>query len=159
MRFLFVMLSLQASAGHSNILTRVWDKNNNFLQINISSALTTFGVNWQKSVFLNSDDLATQCCDCFFKENWTGDWEIGIILILWGGCSSEKWSKNIWQERSSEDVLCWVRINDHIIGCQTSDSGSNSKFHHLALLVALVSHSSNFHHWPLLALLVALVLH
>ena len=71
MRFLFVMLSLQASAGHSNILTRVWDKNNNFLQINISSALTTFGVNWQKSVFLNSDDLATQCCDCFFKENWT----------------------------------------------------------------------------------------
>ena len=46
-----------------------------------------------------------------------------------------------------------------IIECQKSDSASSSKFHHLALLVALVSHSSNFHHWPLLALLVALVLH
>ena len=49
-----------------------------------------------------------------------------------------------------------------ILGYQTSNSASSSKFHHLAklaLLVALVSHSSNFHHWPLLALLVALVLH
>ena len=44
-------------------------------------------------------------------------------------------------------------------GYQTSDSASSSKFHHLALLVALVSHSLNFHHWPLLALLVELVLH
>ena len=32
------------------------------------------------------------------------------------------------------------------LGCQTSDSASSSNFHHLALLVALVSHSSNFHH-------------
>ena len=45
------------------------------------------------------------------------------------------------------------------IGCQNSDSASSSKFHHLALLVVLVSHSSNFHHWHLLALLVALVKH
>ena len=49
--------------------------------------------------------------------------------------------------------------NDHTLGYQISDSASSSKFHHLALLVALVSHNSNFHHWPLLALLVALVLH
>ena len=38
-------------------------------------------------------------------------------------------------------------------GYQTSDSASSSKYHHLSLLVALVSHCSNFHHWPLLALL------
>ena len=44
-------------------------------------------------------------------------------------------------------------------GCQTSDSVSSLKFHQLALLVALVLRSSNFHHWPLLALLVAEVLH
>ena len=44
-------------------------------------------------------------------------------------------------------------------GYQTSDSTSSSKFHHLALLVALVLPSSNFHHWPLLALLVTLVLY
>ena len=37
---------------------------------------------------------------------------------------------------------------------QTSDS-----VHHFASVVGLVFHSSNFHHWPLLALLVALVLH
>ena len=45
------------------------------------------------------------------------------------------------------------------LGCQTSDSASSSKFHHLVMLVELVSHSSNLHHWPLLALLVALVLY
>ena len=53
--------------------------------------------------------------------------------------------------------------NDHTyIVCQTSNSASSSKFHHLALLAliaALVSYSSNFYHWPLLALLFALVLH
>ena len=43
------------------------------------------------------------------------------------------------------------------LGCQKSNSVSSSKFHHLALLVAQVSRSSNFHHWPLLALLVVLV--
>ena len=45
---------------------------------------------------------------------------------------------------------------------QTSNSASSSKLHHLALLallVALVLHSSNFHYWPLLASLVTLVLH
>ena len=45
------------------------------------------------------------------------------------------------------------------VGYQTSDSASISKLHHLALLRAQVSSSSNFHHWPLLALIVALVLH
>ena len=49
-----------------------------------------------------------------------------------------------------------VSINDLTLGYQTRDSASSSKFHHLALLVVLVSHSSNFHHWPLLALLVVL---
>ena len=43
-------------------------------------------------------------------------------------------------------------------GYQNSDSASSSKFHHLALLVALVSHSSNFHNWPLLALFMVLML-
>ena len=42
--------------------------------------------------------------------------------------------------------------------CKKCDSASSSKFYHLALLVALVSHSSNFHHWSLLALLAVLVL-
>ena len=42
--------------------------------------------------------------------------------------------------------------NDLTLGCQTSNSASSSKFHHLTLLVALVSHSSNFHHRPLFAL-------
>ena len=41
--------------------------------------------------------------------------------------------------------------NDLTLGCQTIDSGSSSKFHHSALLVALVSHSLNFCHWLLLA--------
>ena len=36
--------------------------------------------------------------------------------------------------------------NDHTIGYRTGDSASNSKFHHMALLVALVSCSSNCHH-------------
>ena len=36
--------------------------------------------------------------------------------------------------------------NDLSLGYQTSKSASSSKFHHFALLVALVSHSSNFHH-------------
>ena len=45
------------------------------------------------------------------------------------------------------------------LGYQTSDSASSSKFPYLALLVALVSHSSNFHNWPLFALLVALLSH
>ena len=48
------------------------------------------------------------------------------------------------------------------LGCQNSDSASSSKLHHLtllALLVELVSYSSNFQQWPLLALLVVLVLH
>ena len=53
-------------------------------------------------------------------------------------------------------VVSSVSGNDHTIGYSTSDSVSSSKFHHLSLLVVLVSHSSNFHHWPLL---VALVLH
>ena len=43
-------------------------------------------------------------------------------------------------------------------GYQTSDSVSSLKLNHIALLVALVSCSSNFHHWLLLALLVELVL-
>ena len=59
------------------------------------------------------------------------------------------------------------KINEHLetlsssiqpmilLGCQTSDSASSSEFYHLALLVVLVSHSSNFHHWLLLALFVA----
>ena len=42
-------------------------------------------------------------------------------------------------------------------GYQIINSPCSSKFRHLALLVTLVSHSSNFHHWPLLALLVVLV--
>ena len=44
-------------------------------------------------------------------------------------------------------------------GYQTSDSASSDKFQHLALLVVLVSCSSNFYHWPLLPLFVALMLH
>ena len=43
-------------------------------------------------------------------------------------------------------------------GYQTSDSAVVQNFS-TALLVALVSCSSNFHHWPLLALIVALMLH
>ena len=54
--------------------------------------------------------------------------------------------------------LSWFTTNDLTLGCQTSDSASSSKFHHLALLVALVSRSPNFHHWPLLALLMAMAL-
>ena len=50
-------------------------------------------------------------------------------------------------------------VKDLTLGYQTSNSASSSKFHHLALLVALVLCSSNFHHLPLLPLLVALVLH
>ena len=50
--------------------------------------------------------------------------------------------------------------NDLTLGCQSSDSASSSKLNHLlAMLVALVSHSSNFYHWPLFPLLVELVLH
>ena len=48
-------------------------------------------------------------------------------------------------------IKLYALLNTMILpGCQTSDSASNSKFHHLAF-VALVSNSSNFHHWPLLA--------
>ena len=71
--------------------------------------------------------------------------------------------------KSKVNIVCCLYYNtDHPVyllqsmilpGYQTSDSASSSKFHHLALLVALVSCSSNFHHWPLLALLVALVLY
>ena len=56
-------------------------------------------------------------------------------------------------------VIRPVSANDHTIGYKTSNSASTLRFHHLsllALLVAVVLHSSNFHHWPLL---VALVLH
>ena len=52
-----------------------------------------------------------------------------------------------------------VQFNYLTLGYQTSDSASSSKFHYLALLVALVSYSSNFQHWLLLALLVAPALH
>ena len=40
--------------------------------------------------------------------------------------------------------------NDLTLGCHTSYSASSSKFHHFALLVALVSHSSNFTTGPCL---------
>ena len=40
-------------------------------------------------------------------------------------------------------TLSSQHTNDHTIGYSTSDSASSSKFHHLALLVALVLHSSN----------------
>ena len=55
-----------------------------------------------------------------------------------------------------------LETNDLTTEYQTIDSTSSLKFHHLALLallVVLVSCSSNFHHWSLLALFVALVLH
>jgi len=58
----------------------------------------------------------------------------------------------IW---SSGAVLMTRSEQWSYIGCQTSNSASSSKFHHLALLalfVVLVSCSSNFHNWPLLAL-------
>ena len=55
-------------------------------------------------------------------------------------------------------VIRPVSANDHTIGYQTQRVIQNFTTC-LCLLVALVLHSSNFHHWPLLALLVALVLH
>ena len=70
-----------------------------------------------------------------------------------------------WLKRSRSiryQVPLWYEWFQYLtLGCQTSDSASSSKFYHLALLVelVLVSHSSNFHHWPLLALLMALVFH
>ena len=86
-------------------------------------------------------------------------WQAGVTLLrtqkyfemLW-----TSWFANTWLE---------IQFNFHVRppnptwGYQTCDSASSSKFHHLASHVVLVSHSSNFHHWPLLALLVALVLH
>ena len=54
--------------------------------------------------------------------------------------------------------LCWFL---RLPWCQWSyfRISDSSKFHHLALLVTLVSCSLNFHLWPLFALLVALVLY
>ena len=51
-------------------------------------------------------------------------------------------------------VLCQPMI---ILRMSDKQLSKKLKFHQLALLVALVSCSSNFHHWPLLALLVALM--
>ena len=42
-----------------------------------------------------------------------------------------------------------IQANDLTLEYQTSKSASSSKFHQFALLVALVSYSSNFHHWHL----------
>ena len=39
------------------------------------------------------------------------------------------------------DEVSSKSLNDHLVGYRTSDSASSSKFRHLALLVALVSHS------------------
>ena len=60
---------------------------------------------------------------------------------------------------STSSWTMWHPAQMILPGCQDSDSASSSKIHHFALLMALVSHSPNFHHWPLLALFVALVLH
>ena len=80
-------------------------------------------------------------------------------LIFYSAASEKTSDMNNHNVRSQVSGWCWSLLcNDLLPGCQTSDSASSSKFHHLALLVVLVSHSSNFHHWPLLALLVALVL-
>ena len=70
---------------------------------------------------------------------------------------NSKFSYPVYPESSHDTVHLWV--NDLTLGYQTSDSAISSKFHHLALLamlLALVSHTSNFHNW---ALLVTLVLH
>ena len=72
--------------------------------------------------------------------------------------------KNLWLVLNNKKIFgCLAALKGlnqlSYLRYQTINSASSSNFHHLALLVALVSHSSNFHQWPLLALLVALVLH
>ena len=69
---------------------------------------------------------------------------------------SNPWCEPAYVQTDS-DWECLVQWS--YLGYQTRYLASSSKFHHLALLMALVSYSSNFHHWPLLVLLVALVLH
>ena len=55
-------------------------------------------------------------------------------------------SHYIYDSDRQRSLQHFLRINDLTLGCHTSDSASSSKFYHLALLVALVSCSSNFHY-------------
>ena len=105
---------------------------------------------------------------------WCSEWcpGDGKSWELWRrepGCQAESLTCEPWMIRvvqwpgHSSPGLCnkikleFNAFNDLTLGYSTSDSVSSPKFDHLALLVALVSFSSNFHHWSLLALLVALV--
>ena len=85
------------------------------------------------------------------------------------------WSFKLWRRALPSHLTCfisrtppqqrwswwhlttWCRVSItprqwSYLGYQNSDSISSSKLHHMSLLVALVSHSSNFHHWHLCAL-------
>ena len=76
---------------------------------------------------------------------------------------SSSWTQELWQHNRdhlhshqsqhhqqyyyASAQLLSSTLNAMILpGYQTSDSASTSKFHHMALLVVLVSHASNFHY-------------
>ena len=80
-------------------------------------------------------------------------WDCLLATVHWGHCVSPESLHSPWQTDSAprashNNSSGSPGLNDHI-GCQTSDSA----------IMEVVSCNSNFHHWPLLALLVALVLH
>ena len=88
------------------------------------------------------------------KISVRGD-EWSWILVSWS--LHQHWlSPLLWRPPDHPQLCgkCWSIMMSP--GYQISNSASSSKFHHMALLVALVSCSPNFHH--LLALLEALVL-
>ena len=128
------------------------------MELNWPSGLEVISIFLKKSSFQNkTTSLSSKKKNEFFTY-FEGPEGVQKVITLYN-INQGNYTELVNQKKKIQNFflspLCQM-----MPGCQTSNSASSSKFHHLALLallVALVSQSSNFHHWPLLALLVALV--
>ena len=81
--------------------------------------------------------LVEQCQECYYDDDGGAEYKHSIIVQL-RGVSSDDGSRSV----SADTGMSPMILPEY----QTIDSASSSKFHHLAMLMALVSHSSNFQH-------------
>ena len=96
------------------------------------------------SLFYSSEVLSVAPA-CKALSSSRSCWLLWNIIVWW-----RQLFLLVSTEQQQQDIRNCLSTNDLTLGYQTSDSASSSKFHNLALLVVLVSRSSNFHHWPLL---------
>ena len=84
------------------------------------------------------------CQECYYDDDGGAEYKHSIIVQL-RGVSSDDGSRSVSADTGMSPLI--------LPGYQNSNSAS-TKFHHLTLLMMLLSCSSNFQHWPCLSSLL-----